>query len=88
VHVPKGREKKIQRALMQYREPQNRGLVIEGLRMAGRSDLIGSRKKCLVAGEKCGDRYRPGPAARWKRTGRLDPGHDPGSTSKKVPKGE
>ena len=49
VHVPKGREKRIQRALMQYREPQNRGLVLEGLRMAGREDLIGSGKKCLVA---------------------------------------
>ena len=66
VHVPKGREKKIQRALMQYREPQNRGLVIEGLRMAGRSDLIGGGKKCLVAGEKCGDRDRSGPAGLQK----------------------
>ncbi|HVP95676.1 YgiQ family radical SAM protein [Methanoregula sp.] len=88
VHVPKGREKKIQRALLQYREPQNRGLVLEGLRTAGREDLIGTGKKCLVAGEKCGDRYRPGPAARGKRTRRQDPGHDPGSTSKKVPEGE
>ena len=44
-------EKKIQRAMMQYPEPGDRGLVLEGLRMAGRSDLIGSGKKCLVAGE-------------------------------------
>jgi uncharacterized radical SAM protein YgiQ len=77
VHVPKGREKKIQRALMQYREPQNRGLVLEGLRMAGRSDLIGSGKTCLVVGENHGDQSRPKPAAQWKRTGRQDPGHDP-----------
>jgi uncharacterized radical SAM protein YgiQ len=55
VYVPKGREKKIQRALMQYREPGNRNLVLEGLRMAGRSDLIGSGKKCLVAGDGHGD---------------------------------
>ena len=58
VHVPKGREKRIQRALMQYREPQNRGLVLEGLRMAGREDLIGSGKKCLVAGESRDHRFR------------------------------
>jgi uncharacterized radical SAM protein YgiQ len=48
VHVPKGREKKIQRALMHYRDPQNHDLVIEGLRMAGREDLIGSGNQCLV----------------------------------------
>jgi uncharacterized radical SAM protein YgiQ len=55
MYVPKGREKKIQRALMQYREPGNRTLVLEGLRIAGRSDLIGSGKKCLVAGDGHGD---------------------------------
>ena len=61
VHVPKGREKKIQRALLQYREPQNRGLVLEGLRMASREDLIGTGKKCLVAGDVAGARPRPAP---------------------------
>ena len=40
VHVPRGREKKIQRALLQYRDPKNRKLVTEGLRDAGRRDLI------------------------------------------------
>jgi uncharacterized radical SAM protein YgiQ len=50
VHVPKGREKKIQRALLQYRDPKNRGLVAEGLRAAGREDLIGSCGKCLISG--------------------------------------
>jgi uncharacterized radical SAM protein YgiQ len=48
VHVPKGQEKRIQRALLQYRDPYNRGLVIEGLEKAGRRDLIGSGKHCLV----------------------------------------
>jgi uncharacterized radical SAM protein YgiQ len=48
VHVPKGKEKKIQRALMQYREPQNRELVIEGLTAAGRTDLIGNGRQFLV----------------------------------------
>ena len=51
LHVPKGQEKKIQRALMQYRDPKNRGLVIEGLTAAGRTDLIGTGKQCLVPAE-------------------------------------
>ncbi|MDD1684879.1 MAG: DUF3362 domain-containing protein, partial [Methanoregula sp.] len=51
VHVPKGQEKKIQRALMHYRDPRNRRLVTEGLRIAGRKDLIGSGNQCLVTGE-------------------------------------
>lgn len=48
VHVAKGREKQIQRALLQYRDERNRGLVVEGLRMAGREDLIGNEWRCLV----------------------------------------
>jgi uncharacterized radical SAM protein YgiQ len=51
VHVPRGREKKIQRALMQYRDPRNYDLVTEGLRAAGRTDLIGPGKECLVPAE-------------------------------------
>ena len=51
VHVPREKEKKIQRALMQYRDPKNRGLVTEGLRIAGREDLIGSGKQCLTTGD-------------------------------------
>ncbi|MCX9082541.1 MAG: YgiQ family radical SAM protein [Candidatus Methanoperedens sp.] len=48
VHVAKGREKRIQRALLQYREVMNYGFVVEGLKMAGREDLIGSERKCLI----------------------------------------
>jgi uncharacterized radical SAM protein YgiQ len=36
VHVPKGREKKIQRAMLQYLDPKNRKLAAEGFRLAGR----------------------------------------------------
>lgn len=50
VHVPKGREKRIQRAILQYRDPKNFGLVREGLKMADREDLIGDCRKCLVPG--------------------------------------
>lgn len=48
VHVPRGREKRIQRAMLQYRDPRNRDLVKEGLEMAGREDLIGTGKQCLI----------------------------------------
>ena len=52
VHVPKGREKLIQRAMMQYRDPHNRMLVIEGLTAAGRTDLIGNGGKSLLQSEE------------------------------------
>ncbi|MFA6373929.1 MAG: YgiQ family radical SAM protein, partial [Methanothrix sp.] len=48
VHVPRGREKRIQRAMLQYRNPDNYDLVREGLRMAGREDLIGEGRRCLI----------------------------------------
>jgi uncharacterized radical SAM protein YgiQ len=48
VHVPKGREKRIQRAMLQYKDPKNYGLVREGLISAGRQDLIGDCRKCLI----------------------------------------
>lgn len=41
-------EKAMQRALIQYRNPKNYDLVVEALRAAGRTDLIGFDKKCLV----------------------------------------
>lgn len=49
VYVPRSvNERKMQRALMQYRNPANRELVKEALRKAGRQDLIGKGPKCLV----------------------------------------
>jgi uncharacterized radical SAM protein YgiQ len=48
VHVPKDREKRIQRAMLQYHDKANRALVEEGLRKAGRTDLIGRGEKCLI----------------------------------------
>ncbi len=41
-------EKAMQRALIQYRDPKNHALVVEALRRAGRTDLIGYGPKCLV----------------------------------------
>ncbi len=50
VYVPRSpHEKALQRALIQYRRPENYELVKEALLKAGRTDLIGfDRKKCLI----------------------------------------
>ncbi len=50
VYVPRTPEEKAQqRALLQYYKPENRKIVIDALRKAGRTDLIGTGKNCLVA---------------------------------------
>ena len=41
-------DKAMQRALMQYRAPRNRKLVLEALQKAGRMDLVGNGPKCLL----------------------------------------
>ena len=49
VFVPRTKEEKaMQRALLQYFLPQNHRLVVKGLKMAGRTDLIGTGPGCLV----------------------------------------
>lgn len=49
VHVTTNpHEKAMQRALIQYRNPKNYDLVYEALVKAGREDLIGFDKKCLI----------------------------------------
>lgn len=49
VYVPKSpKEKAMQRALLQYRRPENYRLVEEALRTAGRGDLIGFSPNCLI----------------------------------------
>ncbi len=51
VYVPKTEsEKSMQRALLQYFIPENKQQVIRALKAAGRADLIGSSKNCLVTG--------------------------------------
>ncbi len=50
VYVPRSPEEKAQqRALLQYFRPENRRIVYEALKKAGRHDLIGVGKNCLVA---------------------------------------
>lgn len=45
-------EKNTQRALIQYRKPENYDMVREALIKAGRQDLIGFDKKCLIPPRK------------------------------------
>lgn len=56
VYVPKSpHEKRMQRALMQYRKPENYEIVVEALKKAGRSDLIGFGPNCLIRPRKAAD---------------------------------
>ena len=49
VYVEKNPHRKaLQRALIQYRRPENYELVQEALRIAGRTDLIGFGPECLI----------------------------------------
>lgn len=49
VYVPKSpKEKAMQRALLQYKNPENYRLVEEALRLCGREDLIGYGPNCLI----------------------------------------
>ena len=45
-------EKRAQRALLQWRRPENRKTVLAALKKAGREDLIGYGPDCLVRPEK------------------------------------
>ena len=60
VYVAKSREEKAQqRALLQWRKPENRPIIVKALRQAGREDLIGFGPDCLIRparGEKTGTR--------------------------------
>ena len=74
VYVPKtAREKKMQRALIQYKNPDNYEIVKEALLLAGREDLIGYGEHCLIpprrgnvqAGQRSAGRQR---GSRTERT--------------------
>ena len=53
VYVPTDpHEKAMQRALIQYRDPKNYALIHEALEKAGRTDLIGYDKHCLIRPRK------------------------------------
>ena len=66
VYIPRDpHEKAMQRALIQYRKPENYKLVKEALQKAGREDLIGYGAKCLIRP------VPPKPGAGGKKTGAV-----------------
>ena len=60
-------EKALQRALLQWKRPDRRRLVIEALQKAGREDLIGYGKHCLVRPDNPG---KPQASAKKAPTGK------------------
>ena len=78
VCVPKSeREKSMQRALLQYFIPENKQKVIQALTLAGRRDLIGNGKNCLVT-PPAGHKATPDKKAKKNKFARY---------SRKKPKG-
>lgn len=75
VYVPRSpHEKAMQRALIQYRNPKNYDLVVEALTKAGRTDLIGFDKKCLVRPRLLSkERKQAGTGGRKGQDGRRKP---------------
>ena len=95
VYVPRTYEEKMmQRALLQYRRPENRQWVLRALRRAGREDLIGFGGKCLVrpdreprsaeAGRRSGK--QPARGREERRGPRNDGGSRPGHGKRRSPK--
>ena len=73
VYVPTDpHEKAMQRALIQYRDPKNYALVHEALEKAGRTDLIGYEKQCLIRPRK-GEKTAPKKKPERGRAMRLEP---------------
>ncbi len=70
VYVPRTPEEKAQqRALLQYFKPENRQFVLSALKKAGRYDLIGHGKNCLVAPDKSQSTTKGGrPLPKKKKT--------------------
>lgn len=57
VYVAKtAEEKAMQRALLQWRKPEKRPIIVAALKKAGREDLIGYGRECLI---------RPRPGEHW-----------------------
>ena len=86
-------EKAMQRALIQYRNPKNYDLVVEALTKAGRTDLIGFDKHCLVRPRGIGygrtnakDRYAGGDKNRRTAGGGNNRGRTNASEKKNTKK--
>lgn len=74
VYVPKNpHEKAMQRALIQYRDPKNYELVLEALHKAGRMDLVGYDRHCLIRPRKEQGSVRQG--AKPRKNGQASRGN-------------
>ncbi len=79
VYVAKNpHEKAMQRALIQYKNPKNYELVREALIKAGREDLIGYDKKCLIRPGKGEGTYSKHPGKTHGQGRRKNSGGKPG----------
>lgn len=66
VYVPKTyEEKQMQRALLQYKRPENYSLVYKALTKANRGDLIGNSPLCLIPYKRKGE-MKNGKNFEWK----------------------
>ena len=79
-------EKQLQRALLQFNRPQNADLVREALTLAGRTDLIGYEKDCLIrpAVTKGTDKMHKTPAS--EKTRQANRTHKPTENAKRPSK--
>ena len=71
-------EKAMQRALLQWRRPEKQPLVRKALRLAGREDLIGYGRRCLVppeGGRRPPVKSGPSPGQSAPQAGRTTPPH-------------
>lgn len=83
VYVPRNpHEKAMQRALIQYRNPELHDLVEEALKRAGRTDLIGYGPKCLIR-PKTEKGYDPKHIRRGSETAGKRAGYTGGKTKRK-----
>jgi len=79
-------EKAMQRALIQYRNPNNYDLVREALVKAGREDLIGFDKNCLIRPRKLAsdNKYQGTKKDRTKGTVKAQSGKSTGGKKKTI----
>ena len=77
VYVPRNpHEKAMQRALLQLKDPKNYDLVQEALVKAGRTDLIGFGKECLIPPRKLAGKKPSSQRKTAEEKGRAKPGHN------------
>jgi len=70
VHVARGqRERRLQKALLLFRQPENYRLVREALEKLGRTDLIGSGRGCLIPAKPPRSTHGPRPRPKGRNRG-------------------